>query len=126
MKNTLKRKELQTKLNHGISEFAGTIAKTDSKKIQKTIKKASKLIAKAILKNSDSTKVEVSLIDKSPVKAVPAKRTPTRRRTTTAKRKRTSSRQVVKSSTPLKTGAKINGIINNPAAPKMDKKELVK
>ena len=51
MKPTISRKALQTKLNRSISACVKSVTDADSKKINKTIKKACKNIAKAVTKH---------------------------------------------------------------------------
>lgn len=113
MKNTQKRKALQAKLNHYISELTATLTKTESKKLKKAIKKASRLVAKAILKNSDESEVEVSLKDipadtKTTAKSAVVKK----RRITAGRRKPARLKRAVKSAIQEKP-VKGNSSVNN-------------
>ena len=128
MKNVSKRKELQEKLNRHISEFAGTLTKTDSKKLKKVIKKSSKLIAKTILKNSEESEIAVSLIEKATEKKNPFKKIIAKRKTSIIKRRKPVARkQAIKSKKTINPIFNADGgKTNNAPEVKIEKREIVK
>ena len=50
MKNKINRKELQGKLSRTLSTYVKSVTDSNSKKISKSIKKASRIVAKAVTK----------------------------------------------------------------------------
>lgn len=58
MKNKTDRKAMQEKLNHAILALVRSVTAADSKKINKIIKKASKMIAKAVAKEINAGKIQ--------------------------------------------------------------------
>jgi len=90
MKNKTKRKALQTKLNHSISVFVRSVTETDSKKIIKSIKKASRIVAKAVAKEINKSKALIPALEK-PV----ARKRAARHQTKLRRVNRLSSKQVL-------------------------------
>ncbi len=130
MKNNLKRKELQEKLINHISGFASTLAKADSKKLKKSVRKASKLIAKAILKNTDEAEVKVSLNDSISKKAKPAEKKPSNKKKPThitrKRRKPPTKKIAVKPIENAKAVPNSNGAAATSTENKSEKKPVVK
>lgn len=93
MKPTSKRKELQTKLMQHIAGFTSGMAINESKKLKKSIRKASKIIAKAIVKNSEENEVELSLHTGPEVKKEEAVKTGGKRKKTIRKKTATRGRK---------------------------------
>ena len=56
MKNKMDRKALKVKLNHALSAYVRSVTTADSKKISKSIMKASKMVAKAVAKEINASK----------------------------------------------------------------------
>ena len=77
--------------------------------IRKSIKKASKLIAKAISQKTDESELEISLVEKTDVKKVSvAKRKRKARKQTTTSGKRSKAKVVSKKTPFVKAVAKTN------------------
>ncbi|MBI2966430.1 MAG: hypothetical protein HYY40_01275 [Bacteroidetes bacterium] len=55
------RKTLQKKINNYLGDYVKTLTNSDSKKLIKSVKKASKLIAKSIVRTSDESEILNSL-----------------------------------------------------------------
>lgn len=62
MRTKINRKTLQAKLNHSIGSFLKSTTDTNSKKISKPIKKASRIVAKAVTKTLKLNKKVVNTV----------------------------------------------------------------
>ncbi len=80
METKITRKEIQNKLNFRITEIVKSVIAADSKKIKKAIRKASRILAKAIARKIEDSDGQLTL-EKKTEKTIPvAKRTIKRRK----------------------------------------------